>query len=117
MDSLTQLNKVASDQFDYVPFGKLAPGRYVIKAFFLKPDTQFKSGVRMCLNFEDRYWVMLRKRYVGTSKSIKKLNETPTDLLFEGKESKYILNLSFAPSEPEKCTEIRFIEAQEDDEN
>lgn len=118
MDSLELLNKAAETQFDYIPFSKLAPGRYQIKAFFLKPDTKFKTGARMCVNFNDRYWVMLPKRYVGTPKSIKKLNENPSDLLFEGKESKFVLNLSFATSDPEKCDEIHFIdEAEEEDQD
>lgn len=113
MDSLISLNEVAEKQFEYVSFERLHRGRYHIKEFFMKEDNTYGPGQRLCLNFDNRYYVILPKRFTATTTSVNKLNSTPTDFIFGGKQSKYVINLSFAPADSTKCDEFSYTQQEE----
>lgn len=91
----------------YIPFNKLTPGRYNVKEFFAKEDTTFNTSERICINFNDVYYVMLPKRFTIQKYPMEKMNNQPTDFIFRGKQSKFVIDFTFAPADLAKCDQIR----------
>lgn len=107
MDFYTDLNKTAAECLQYIPFDKLVPGRYNVKEFFAKEDFTYNTGERICINFNDEYYVMLPKRFTTRKYPIEKMNSNPTDFIFRGKQSQFIVDFTFAPADLEKCNQIQ----------
>lgn len=106
MDFFTELNKTAAECLQYIPFDKLTPGRYNVKEFFIKEDCTFNTGERICINFNDEFYVMLPKRFTTRKYPMAKMNSKPTDFIFRGKQSKFVVDFNFAPADLTKCSEI-----------
>lgn len=107
MDFFADLNKTAAEYLQYIPFEKLIPGRYSVKEFFIKDDCTFNKGECICINFNDEYYIMLPKRFTTRKYPMEKMNSKPIDFIFRGKQSKYVVDFTFAPADLEKCDQIR----------
>lgn len=98
MSLLKFLNETAAYKCRYLPFDDLAPGRYRIDEFFLKNDTKFSSGKRLCIKIGNgEYYLILPKRFTDNPEkmNLQELNKDPTDFIFNGKFGDYNIDFKF----------------------
>lgn len=105
MDFFADLNKTSAECLQYIPFEKFVPGRYNVQEFF----NTHNSGERISINFNDEYYIMLPKRFTTRKYSMEKMNNNPTDFIFRGKQSQFVVDFTFAPADLEKCEQIQLI--------
>lgn len=97
--ALNYLNKKAADKCRYQPFDDLEPGRYLVNEFFIKNDSKFLTGKRLCMKIIDgtRY-VILPKRFMDETEgdvALDKLNAEPCIFVFEGKICEFDIDFRF----------------------
>lgn len=97
--ALNFLNKKAAAKCRYQPFDDLEPGRYNVTKFFIKNDTKFKTGNRLCMKIlEGTRYVILPKRFMDDwegDEALEKLNAEPCVFVFEGKIGEFDIDFRF----------------------